>query len=160
VRRGDLERFVGDLAEPVRRFVDEARVRSVLLINGSGQVLAQHGFTRALDVTGVAALAAGIHASSRALAQLMEQEGFDHLHQGGAAAQVFIAPFSTPAEELILITVFGEDSSIGMVRLFFVTFGREVGGLPGWQTVRPTADAESFEKDLEAGLERVFGNQS
>jgi hypothetical protein len=160
VRRGDLERFVGDLEGPVRRFVDEARVRSVLLINASGQVLAQHGFTRALDVTGVASLGAGIHASSRELARLTEQKGFDHLHQGGASAQVFIAPFSTPAEELILITVFSQDSSIGMVRLFFDTLVGEVAALPGWQTVRPTADAESFEKDLEAGLERVFGNQS
>jgi len=160
VRRGDLERFVGALEGPVARFVDEARARSVLLINGSGQVLAQHGFTRALDVVGVASLGAGIQASSRALAQLMEQEGFGHLHQAGVSTQVFIGPFSTPAEELILITVFGEDSSVGMVRLFFDTFVREVGALPGWQTVRPTADAESFEKDLEAGLERAFGSRT
>lgn len=160
MRRGDLERFVGDLEGPVRRFVEESRARSVLLINGSGQVLAQHGFTRALDVVGVASLGAGIQASSRALAQLMGQERFGHLHQGGATAQVFIGPFSTPAEELVVITVFGEDSSIGMMRLFFDAFVREVAALPGWQTVRPTADAVSFEHDLEAGLERVFGSQS
>src|SRR5206468_59775 len=44
VRRGDLEQFVGDLRGPVERFATEAGVRLVLLINASGQVLAQRGF--------------------------------------------------------------------------------------------------------------------
>lgn len=157
MRRADLERFVGALAEPVDRFAREAGVRLVLLINESGQVLAQRGFARALDVMGVAALGAGIHASSRAVARLLGQEGFQHLHQGGGAAQVFIGPFSTPAEELILIAVFGEESSIGLVRVFFDQMVGEVGRLPGWREVRPTSDAASFERELEAGLEQFFG---
>lgn len=157
MRRADLESFVGELAEPVERFAREAGVRLVLLINESGQVLAQRGFARALDVMGVAALGAGIHASSRALARLLREEGFRHLHQGGGEAQVFIGPFSTPAEELILIAVFGEDSSVGLVRVFFEELVREVGELPGWRELRPTGDATGFERDLEAGLDRLFG---
>ena len=106
MRRGDLQEFVGALEAPVERFAREAGLRLVLLINESGQVLAQRGFARALDVMGVAALGAGIHASSRALAELLGQPGFGHLHQGGAQAQVFIGPFRTPAENLIVIAVF------------------------------------------------------
>jgi predicted regulator of Ras-like GTPase activity (Roadblock/LC7/MglB family) len=159
VRRADLERFVGALADPVERFAREAGVRLVLLINESGQVLAQRGFARALDVMGVASLGAGIHASSRAIARLLRQEGFEHLHQGGGEAQVFLSPFSTPAEELILIAVFGEDSSIGLVRVFFDQLVGEVGRLPGWSAVRPTSDAHSFERELEAGLEHFFGGR-
>lgn len=157
MRRSDLAEFIGDLAVPVDRFAREAGVRLILLINESGQVLAQRGFARALDVMGVAALGAGIHASSRALAQLTGQRGFQHLHQGGAAAQVFIGPFSTPSEELILISVFGDDSSIGLVRVFFDELVGEISRLPGWSTVRPTSDAASFEGDLEAGLDHFFG---
>ena len=159
MRRGDLERFVGDLAGPVERFARESAVRLVLLINESGQVLAQRGFARALDVMGVAALGAGIHASSRAIAGLLGQRGFHHLHQGGGQDQVFIGSFATPAEELILIAVFGEDSSIGLVRVFFDTLMQEVAGLPGWRETRPTADAAAFEKDLEAGLDHFFGSR-
>lgn len=158
MRRGDLDRFVGDLAAPVDRFAREAGVRLVLLINASGQVLAQRGFARALDVMGMASLGAGIHASSHALARLLRQEGFQHLHQGGGDGQVFIGPFATPAEELILIAVFGEDSSIGLVRVFFDALVAEVGRLPGWREARPTSDARAFERDLEAGLEHFFGN--
>ncbi|HET6232827.1 MAG TPA: roadblock/LC7 domain-containing protein [Longimicrobiaceae bacterium] len=158
MRRADLEQYVGDLAGPVERFAREAGVRLVLLINESGQVLAQRGFARALDVMGVAALGAGIHASSRAIARLLHMDGFRHLHQAGSAGQVFIGPFRTPAEELILITVFGEDSSLGLVRVFFDQLVGEVGRLPGWSAARPTGDAASFERDLEAGLDHFFGN--
>lgn len=157
MRRTDLAHFVGALNEPVDHFAREAALRLVLLINRSGQVLAQRGFARALDVMGVAALGAGIHASSHAIAELIGERGFRHLHQGGTASQVFIGPFRTPAEDLIVIAVFGEDSSIGLVQLFFAEFVARVAALPGWQETRPTADANAFERDLEAGLESVFG---
>jgi hypothetical protein len=160
MRRGDLSEFVGALEAPVERFAREAGLRLVLLINESGQVLAQRGFARALDVMGVAALGAGINASSRALAELLGMAGFGHLHQGGAQAQVFIGPFRTPAENLIVIAVFGEDSSIGLVQVFFAQFTGQVAGLPGWSEVRPTTDAGAFERDLEAGLENLFGGTS
>jgi hypothetical protein len=160
MRRGDLSEFVGALEAPVERFAREASLRLVLLINESGQVLAQRGFARALDVMGVASLGAGIHASSRALAELLGMAGFGHLHQGGAHAQVFIGPFRTPAENLIVIAVFGEDSSIGLVQVFFAEFTGQVSRLPGWSEVRPTTDAGAFERDLEAGLENLFGGTS
>jgi hypothetical protein len=155
VRRTDLGGFVRAVGAPIDRFVDETRVRLVLLINGSGQVLAQRGFTRALDVMGVASLGAAINASSRVLAELLHQPKFRHLHQGRGRNQIFIGPFATPAEELILIAVFDEDSSIGMVRLFFDALVAEVAALPGWRVARPSADATAFERDLEAGLEEV-----
>jgi predicted regulator of Ras-like GTPase activity (Roadblock/LC7/MglB family) len=158
MRRADLAQFAGALAGPVERFSREAALRLVLLINESGQVLAQRGFARALDVMGVAALGAGIHASSQALAILLGEGGFRHLHQGGASTQVFIGPFRTPAEDLIAIAVFGEDSSLGLVQVFFADFAREVAALPGWAEARPTEDARQFEHDLEAGLETLFGD--
>jgi hypothetical protein len=158
VRRGDLDHFVEALRQPVERFVRDTRVRLVLLINTSGQVLGQHGFTRTLDVIGVAALGAAIHASSTALARLLAQPGFEHLHQAGQREQVFLGSFRTPSEDLILVTVFGEDSSIGLVRVFFEAFTGEVARLPGWSEARPTADAAAFEQDLEAGLDHFFGS--
>lgn len=157
MRRVDLSQFIGDLAPPVERFARESRVRLVLLINASGQVLAQHGFARALDVMGMASLSAGIHASSRAVAGLLGMNGFELLHQGAGQAQIFIGPFQTPSEELILIAVFGDDSSLGLVQVFFQTLVREVRALPGWSVARPSGDAASFEHDLEAGLDHLFG---
>jgi hypothetical protein len=157
VRRADLAVVAEQLAPPVGRFVRDARARLELLMNASGQVLAQHGFTRSLDVIQMASLGAAIHASSRELARMLGEPAFRHLHQGSGQGQIFIASFATPAEELILIAIFDEDSSVGLVRVLFLTFARETAALPGWITARPTPDAESFERDLEAGLGRLFG---
>jgi hypothetical protein len=66
MRRSDLPQLVEALRVPVEAFVHESRVRIALLVNGSGQVLAQHGFTRSYHVMNVASLAAATHASSRA----------------------------------------------------------------------------------------------
>ena len=73
---------------------------------------------------------------------------------------MFIGPFRTPAENLIVIGVFGEDSSIGLVQVFFGEFTGQVSRLPGWSEVRPTSDAGAFERDLEAGVENLFGGAS
>ncbi|MGH7457904.1 MAG: roadblock/LC7 domain-containing protein [Longimicrobiaceae bacterium] len=158
MRRGDLDRYVADLAGPVDSFVADTRVRLVLLINRSGQVLAQRGFARALDVIEVASLGAAIHASSGALAEILGQPGFEHLHQQGGRGQTFIGSFRTPSEDLVLIAVFREDSSLGLVRTFFDTLVRRVAELPGWRDQRPGSDPESFERDLQAGLEKTFGS--
>jgi predicted regulator of Ras-like GTPase activity (Roadblock/LC7/MglB family) len=157
VRRVDLERMAPELAPPLAGFVRETAVRLALLINRDGQVLVQHGFARSLDVVHVASLAAGIHASARELADLMGEPGFDHLHQAGEGQQVFIGAFGTPVEELVLVCVFGDDASLGIVRLFFEGLRREIGGLGAWSDVRPTEEAARFEDDLEGGVRRLFG---
>ena len=54
----DLAQLVEALRPTIAEFVREARVRTTLLINTSGQVLAQHGFTRSYEVMNVASLAA------------------------------------------------------------------------------------------------------
>lgn len=160
MRRLDLDRVVAALEPPVADFVRETRVRTVLLINGAGQVLAQHGFTRKYEVVNVASLAASAHAAARALAQLTGARRWTHLHHGGAQRQLFIAPIRTPSEEVILVAIFDEDSSVGLVQLFFERFGETLSRLPVFQETAPSSDQATFEQDLEAGLDTVFTRDS
>ena len=51
---------------PLTDFVREASVRLVLVLTPAGQVLAQSGFSRAVDVMSAAALAAAIVEIGRA----------------------------------------------------------------------------------------------
>ena len=44
---------------PLATFLTESEARLTLLMTSSGQVVAQHGFTRAFDVMSAAALGAG-----------------------------------------------------------------------------------------------------
>lgn len=141
------------LSAALDAFARETRVRLSLLIDGSGEVLAQHGFARAVDVRAMASLAAGIHASSAALARMLGEPGFGQLHQAGAEGQIFLAPFAVPGGEMILVAVFGGDSSLGMVRVLSRTLTREIQDLPAWRGGRARTSAEGFERRLEAGVD-------
>ncbi len=156
MRREDLDAVVKALRAPTHRFVHEARVRTCLIVSGAGQVLAQHGFTRAYEVVNIAALAAAAHAAAGALARLTEGDPWKHLHNAGARQQMFLAPFRTPVEELILVAIFDEDSSLGLVQLFFDRLVAEVQRLPEFQRAAAAGDQASFEKDLEAGARRTL----
>lgn len=156
MRRGDLDRLVAVLKDPVREFVREARVRIALLVNGAGQVLAQHGFTKSYEVVNVAALAAAAYAAAREIGTLTGNGRWDHLHHAGATRQIFLAPFGTPTGELILVAIFDNDSSLGLVQLFFDNLAKEVAALPEFSEALPTSNQAEFERDLEAGLETVF----
>jgi predicted regulator of Ras-like GTPase activity (Roadblock/LC7/MglB family) len=159
MRRDDLPGLVAALRAPIQGFVRESRVRIALLVNGAGQVLAQHGFTRSYEVMNVAALAAAAHSSSRALAEITGAGRWEHLYHGGRSRQLFLAPLRTPVEELILVVIFDADSSLGIVRLFYDTLEQDVAALPEFMAARQGADQSSFERDLEAGLEFIPDNQ-
>jgi predicted regulator of Ras-like GTPase activity (Roadblock/LC7/MglB family) len=156
VRADDLARLVDALRPPITDFVRESRVRMTLLINGSGQVLAQHGFTRSYEVMNVASLAAAAHASARALAEMTEAKRWTHLHHAGKERQLFLAPVKTPAAELILVAIFDGDSSLGLVQLFFERLTQRVAALPAFQHQFAPGTQQSFELDLEAGLQKAL----
>jgi predicted regulator of Ras-like GTPase activity (Roadblock/LC7/MglB family) len=152
MRRADLPRRVEALRRPMEVFVRESRVRIALLVNGAGQVLAQHGFTSSYEVMNVASLAAAAQASSHVLAELSGAVRWQHLHHHGLERQLFLAPLRTPGEELVLVAIFDADSSLGIVRLFYDAMQNEVAAMPEFGRALRSTDQVSFERDLEAGL--------
>lgn len=149
------------LAGALDRFVREARVRLVLLIDASGKILAQHGFSRDLDLAAFASLGAGVQAASRALAQMLGQERFAQLYQGQGEHQLFLGTVATPAGELVLVSVFGTETNIGLVRVRFDEFARETAGVQ-WSEDRVgrRVDAAGFDAELLAGLRHARAAES
>lgn len=156
MKRGDLHRLADALEEPMKVFVRESRVRTAILLNQAGQVLAQRGFSRGFDVSSVAALAAAAHASARPLAELTDSDRWSHLHHAGADKQLLLAPFTVGDHELILVAIFDEDSTLGLVQLFFDRLVESIREIPELATPLRSEDAEAFERDLEAGVERLL----
>ncbi|HEY8470670.1 MAG TPA: roadblock/LC7 domain-containing protein [Longimicrobiales bacterium] len=156
MRRADIARLNELLREPMRSFVREARARIALLVNASGQVLAQHGFVGRYHVMNVAALAAATNASAHALAELTGAGRWRYMHHAGRRSQLFLAPFATPAETLILVAIFDEHSTLGLVELFFNKLAAQVRALPEFGESLPAVNAASFERELEAGLDRAL----
>ena len=144
---------------PLRAFVDETGVELALLLHPSGQVLAHHGFARAVDVMTACALAAGIHATSAKLGLFIDGKPFQGLHHAGISRQIFLAEARSPRGAYIFLTVFGQESSIGMVRLYFDEFVAALARAAPTEAIAATgpALAEHFEQDLNRNLAALFG---
>jgi hypothetical protein len=147
------------LVEPLTDFVRESGARVALVMTASGQVIAQHGFTRSLDVMAAAALGAGILATTRELASLVaDDEDFGAVvHQGGHQG-VWLAGFDTPRGRWVALVVFGPDSTVGLVRLFFERFVTEVRVRSPAPVPAPELLAEGFEQELDDSLRALFGS--
>lgn len=146
------------VGSPLREFVAEARVLLALLLHPSGQVLAQHGFNRAVDVMSACALAAAIHASSGELGRLLDGKPFNVLHHAGKERQIFLAPTSTRGSRFILLAVFDRQTSLGLVQLYFEEFRAALARAePTTVEVRPPVLATNFEGELNRNLAALFG---
>jgi predicted regulator of Ras-like GTPase activity (Roadblock/LC7/MglB family) len=100
-----------DVAE---RLVQEANAKAVFLVDKNGQLVAEAGELRGIDTTSLASLVAGNIAATGGLAKVIGEEEFPvHFHQG-ERDNVHI---SIVAQRIILVVVFDERSSLGLVRL-------------------------------------------
>ena len=142
---------------PLRAFVGDARVVLALLLNTSGQVLAQHGFTRAVDVMAACALAAAIHASGAELGKQLDGKPFSGLHHAGKERQIFLAEAPTPRGAYIFLTVFDQASSLGLVQLYFDEFKASLAKAAPPKGEEKPVLAENFEGDLNKNLAALFG---
>ncbi len=143
--------------EPLKRFVAESAARLALLTTTSGQVIAQHGFTRAVDVMSAAALGAAIAASTAEIIRMLQEPEFRVLSHQGRTHGVFLAHFGTPRGPMLALVVYGNDSSIGLVQLFFEEFARDlVVACPAAAPAKPVLAAD-FERDLNQSLATLFG---
>ena len=143
---------------PLKQFVSDAGAELALLLHPSGQVLAQHGFARAVDVMSACALAAGIHASAGELGKLLDGRPFRGLHHVGRERQIFLAEALWPRGAYIFLTVFGPESSLGLVRLYFDELVAALAAAAPREAAPTTpALAEHFERDLNRNLAVLFG---
>ena len=148
------------MEEPLVRFLDDSRVRLALLLETSGRVLAQHGFTRSLDVMSACALAAAIHASAAEIGRQLDGTPFTTLHHPGNSQQIFLGELTTVRGPHILLTVFDDVTSIGLVRLYFKELSVRLSAATPTPVVPVAMVAPSlvdFESDLNRNLAKLFG---
>ncbi|MDQ3138975.1 MAG: hypothetical protein M3Q93_15485 [Gemmatimonadota bacterium] len=146
------------VAQPLETFLAESAARLTLLMTSSGQVVAQHGFSRSLDVMTAAALGAGIIASTEELARLMGATRFEAVVHHGQQQSCMLAAFGTARGRWIGLVVYGPETSVGIVRLFFDQMVRQLAAAaPREQPTQPPMLAENFETELNTSLNALFG---
>jgi len=130
IHEGDAERINAVLTT----FLGESGATEALLIDRGGQLLAMTGANRALDTVSISALAAGAFSSTGALAQLLGETEFTVLFHQGNKESMHV---STVDDQAILLAIFGERTTVGMVRLFAKEAATAVGHILAEARAKP-----------------------
>jgi predicted regulator of Ras-like GTPase activity (Roadblock/LC7/MglB family) len=148
---------VGWADAPLKRFVDDARLQVAILMHTSGQVLAQVGFQRSLDVQTACALSAAINASAEHLGTMVDGTPFRGLHYAGKERQIYLGQVPSPDTMLLVLAVFDTESSLGIVQLYLKELQANIAAAAPSATAHEPALAENFETDLNRNLAQLFG---
>jgi predicted regulator of Ras-like GTPase activity (Roadblock/LC7/MglB family) len=98
----------------VERLQRDSNSMAVLLIDKNGQEIAAAGEIENLDTTSLSSLTAGNVAATGGIAKLMQEREFTTQFHEGERTNVHI---SIVAQRVILVALFDERSSLGLVRL-------------------------------------------
>ena len=96
------------------RLYREASSKVVFLVDKNGQLIASAGETENIDTTSLASLTAGNIAATGGLAKLIGEKEFSILFHEGERDNLHI---SIIAGRVILVVIFDNRSSLGLVRL-------------------------------------------
>ena len=96
------------------RLVREANAKVVFLVDKNGQSIASSGEVSHLDVTSLASLTAGNIAATGGIAKLINEKEFSQIFHEGERDNLHI---SIIGQRVILVVIFDQRSSLGLVRL-------------------------------------------
>jgi predicted regulator of Ras-like GTPase activity (Roadblock/LC7/MglB family) len=102
------------IAAICERLTKEANAKAVLLVDKNGQYITSHGETTDLDTTSLASLAAGTNAATNGLAKIIGEKDFPNNFLEG---EKYSLHTSLVAGRAILVVIFDQRSSLGLVRL-------------------------------------------
>ena len=145
------------LEQALRRLRYDANAKAVFLIDKNGQQIAASGDVEEFDTTSLASLTAGNVAATDGLAKLIGEREFSVLFHEGQRDHIHI---SIVARRAILLVIFDERSSLGLVRLrvkrasvemdeIFEDMTRKEGGGPSGQ-VQSSPFAEITDEDIDS----------
>jgi predicted regulator of Ras-like GTPase activity (Roadblock/LC7/MglB family) len=107
----------------LQRLVRDANAKGIFLVDKNGQLIAEAGEMQGIDSTSLASLTAGSIAATGGLAKIVGEEEFPiHFHQG----QRDNLHITLVGRRIILVVIFDERSSLGLVRLRVKKAGTEL----------------------------------
>ena len=110
----------------LKDFLQQVEAELTVVIDRGGNVISQYGDISAMDVTIIGALAAGSFAATAELARRIGEVEFNALYHQGNGNHIFM---NSVDEESIMITIFGERSTVGLVRFCSTGTAQRIGKL-------------------------------
>jgi predicted regulator of Ras-like GTPase activity (Roadblock/LC7/MglB family) len=127
-------------------FLKKAEADLTVVIDRGGNVISQFGDMSVMDVTIFAALAAGSFAATRELARRIGEIEFNALYHQGNGSHMFM---NSVDDDTIMITVFGTDTNVGLVRYYSVAAAQSVAAI--LKSLRATNQGFTFDaSDISA----------
>ncbi len=110
----------------INKLVRDANARGIFVVDKAGQLIAETGELQGIDSTSLASLTAGCIAATGGLAKIVGEEEFPtHFHQGARDN----LHMTLVGDRMILVVIFDDRSSLGLVRLRVKKAGNELGKL-------------------------------
>ncbi len=98
----------------IEKLVRDANAKGVFVVDKAGQLVAEAGEMQGIDSTSLASLTAGCIAATGGLAKIVGEDEFPiHFHQG----QRDNLHITLVGSRIILVVIFDDRSSLGLVRL-------------------------------------------
>ncbi len=117
---------VATLDSVLAEFLTKSEAVLTVVIDRGGNVISQFGDMTVMDVTIIAALAAGSFAATKELARRIGEVEFNALYHQGNGNHIFM---NSVDEETIMITVFGPRTTVGLVRFYSLSTAQNVAAL-------------------------------
>jgi len=118
----DVATLDGALAD----FLKKTDSDLTIVIDRGGNAISQFGDMNLMDVTIIAALAAGSFAATRELARRIGEVEFNALYHQGNGNHVFM---NSVDDDTIMITVFGSRTTVGLVRFYSADAAQRVASI-------------------------------
>lgn len=126
------------ITQILEKLVKDANSKVVFLVDKNGQLIAAEGETENLDTTSLASLTAGNIAATGGLAKLLGEKEFSILFHEGERDNLHI---SIVGMRVILVVIFDNRSSLGLVRLRVKKSSEELGRI--FDNLMKKAEAEA-----------------
>ncbi|HEY4220392.1 MAG TPA: roadblock/LC7 domain-containing protein [Myxococcota bacterium] len=141
-------------AEQIKKVCDrltrEANAKVVFLVDKNGQLISSAGEVRDLDTTSLASLTAGNIAATGGIAKLINEKEFSQIFHEGERDNLHI---SIIGQRVILVVIFDQRSSLGLVRLRVRKASEELNAIfnaMANKTEAPTPFAEITDDDIDS----------
>jgi predicted regulator of Ras-like GTPase activity (Roadblock/LC7/MglB family) len=122
----------------IQRLARDANAKGIYIVDKAGQLIGEAGEMQGIDSTSLASLTAGCIAATGGLAKIVGEEEFPiHFHQG----QRDNLHITLVGERMILVVVFDERSSLGLVRLRVKKAGNELAKI--FEDIRKKTEANA-----------------
>ncbi len=146
-------RLIGSLLD---KLVNESNAKAVFLVDKDGQLISQAGDTQNFDSTSLASLTAGNIAATGGLAKLIGEKEFSIIFHEGERDNIHI---SIVGQRVILVVIFDNRSSLGLVRLRVRKVSEELAAV--FEKLREKADklersGSPFAEITDEDIDKLF----